>query len=311
MITLTFNTRAAFGAWTQATCRAGIANERIVVCISDGFTLNRGNAFTGQRCNGSKLRLCVAFARAIKPAVVTWTIFAWTTIFTRWPVFTGPVVTLAVLARTVFAIFTRPIVARSIVTRPIFTGPIIALPVATGTIIALTVLARALFAVFAGPIITWSIITGALFTFLARWRALKRGVIAFCAEFVVFFLAVLFRPTFAVGAHGAGALVFCADAAIGNHAEVVIGKLQIVFGLHAVTVQVRVRCKFAILLQHLGGIAPCAAVDPVELLPAILGATIIGAPATAVVTTIVVIQLQALPCLGAAQLEFRPIWNAG
>lgn len=170
----------------------------------------------------------------------------------------------------------------------------------------MTVLARAVFAILA-----WPIVTGALFAFLARWRAFKRGVIAFCAEFVVFFLAVLFLPAFAVGAKGAGSLVFGADTAIGNHAEVVIGKLQIVFGLHAVTVQVRVRCQLAILLQHLGGVAPCAAVDTVELLSAILGATIIGAPATAVVTTIVVIQLQALPCLGAAQVEFRPIWNAG
>lgn len=301
MITLTFNARAAFGARTQATCRAGIANKRIVVCISDRFTLNRGNAFTGQRCQSSNLGLCVAFARTIKPAVVTGTIFTWTTIFAGCPIFTRSVITLAVLARTVFTIFTRPVV----------TGPIIALAVATGTIIALTVLARAVFAILAWPIVTGALITGTLFTLLARWCAFERGVIAFCAEFVVFFLAVLFLPTFAVGTKGAGALIFGADTAVGNHAEVVIGKLQIVFGLHAVTVQVRVRCKFAILLQHLGGIAPCAAVDPVELLPAILGATVIGAPATAVVTTIVVIQLQALPCLGAAQLEFRPIWNAG
>ncbi len=301
MITLTFNARAAFGARTQATCRAGIANKRIVVCISDRFTLNRGNAFTGQGRNRSNLGLCVAFARTIKPAVVAWTIFTWTTIFAGCPIFTRSVITLAVLARTVFTIFTRPVV----------TGPIIALAVATGTIIALTVLALAVFAILAWPIVTGALITGTLFTLLARWCAFERGVIAFCAEFVVFFLAVLFLPTFAVGTKGAGALIFGADTAVGNHAEVVIGKLQIVFGLHAVTVQVRVRCKFAILLQHLGGIAPCAAVDPVELLPAILGATVIGAPATAVVTTIVVIQLQALPCLGAAQLEFRPIWNAG
>lgn len=170
----------------------------------------------------------------------------------------------------------------------------------------MTVLARAVFAILA-----WPIVTGAFFALLARWRAFKRGVIAFCAEFVVFFLAVLFLPAFAVGAKGSGSLVLGADTAIGNHAEIVIGKLQIVFGLHAVTVQVRVRCQLAILLQHLGCVAPCAAVDTVELLSAILGATIIGAPSTAVVTTIVVIQLQALPCLGAAQVEFRPIWNAG
>ena len=299
MITLTFNTRAAFGARTQATCRAGIANKRIVVCISDRFTLNRGNAFTGQGCNGSNLGLYFAFARAIKPAVVAWTIFTWTTIFAGCPIFTRSVITLAVLTRTVFAIFTRPIIAG---------------PVATWPIIALTVLARAVFAVFTGPVLTGPIITGTLFarfTLMARWRTFERGVIAFCAEFVVLFFAVLFLPAFAVGPQWAGALIFGADTAVSNHPEVVIGKLQIVFGLHAVAIQVGVRCQLAILLQHLGGIAPCAAVDPVELLPTILGATVIGAPATAVVTTIVVIQLQALPCLGAAQLEFRPIWNAG
>ena len=150
----------------------------------------------------------------------------------------------------------------------------------------------------------------ARFAFLACWSAFKCGVIAFCAEFVVLFFAVLFLPAFAVGS-SAGALIFWANAAIGDHAKVMVGKLKIVFGLNTVAIQMGVRCQLAILLQHLGGVAPCATVDPVELLSTILWATVIGAPATAVVTTIVVIQLQALPCLGAAQLEFRPIWNAG
>ena len=230
-------------------------------------------------------------------------------VFTGATIFSWPIIALTVLTGAIFAILTGPVIARPVIALPVITGPIVTLTVVAWPVIALPVLARTLFAIFARTIVTLALFTR--FAFLTRWRAFEPGVIAFCAEFVVLFLAVLFLPTLTVGAHRAGPLVFGADTAIGNHAEVMIGKLQIVFGLHTVTIQMGVRCQFAILLQHLGGIAPCAAVDPVELLSAILRATVIGAPATAVVTTIVVIQLQALPCLGAAQLEFRPIWNAG
>jgi hypothetical protein len=46
--------------------------------------------------------------------------------------------------------------------------------------------------------------------------------------------------------------------------------------------------ELAILLQHLGRIAPRTAVDPVELLTTVLGAIVVAPTATAVVTTIVI-----------------------
>ena len=102
-----------------------------------------------------------------------------------------------------------------------------------------------------------------------------------------FVLVRLFFAAFAAIV-GAGALLFLTDTGIGDHAEIVVGKLQVIFGLNAITVEVCVLRQLAILFEHLGGIAPCAAVDPVELLAATLRAAVVPATAPAVIPTIVV-----------------------
>ena len=236
IVALTLNPGATFRAWTQAARWTGVAHKRIVVRIDDGLAFAGRHAFAGQCRHFGNLRFGITFARAIKAAVLAGPVFTWSAIFARGTLF----------AR--LPLVPWPVIALPVLTGPIFAGPIITLAVTTWTVIArpivtLAVLPWAFFAIITGPVITGPVITGPLFTrftFLARWRAFIRGVIAFCAEFIVLFLAVLFLPAFAVGAQGAGALVFGADTAIGDHAEVVIGKLQIVFGLHTVTVEVRV-----------------------------------------------------------------------
>jgi hypothetical protein len=75
----------------------------------------------------------------------------------------------------------------------------------------------------------------------------------------------------------------------------VIGKLEVIFRLNAVTIEVRVLRQLAILFQHLGRVAPGAAIDPVKLLSTTLRA-IVAAAAPTVVTTIV-IQLRHFPNL--------------
>jgi hypothetical protein len=176
---------------------------------------------------------------------------------------------LTVIARPVFALASIvAIIALAIFTLPPFVA-----------IITLTI--------FTGPIFTITTTFIAVFAFLTAGRAVECGEIAFDAEITAVVFAFLILPAFTAAAILARALFFLAGPGIGDHAEVMVGKLQVVFGLHAITVQVRVLCKLAILFEQLGGIAPRTAVDPVELLTTILRA-IIATPATAVVTTIVI-----------------------
>lgn len=221
----------------------------------------------------------------------------------------------AVFAGAIIAILPRAVLTRTILTRailpwtdlavlpwPIFTRPIFTRPIIAGPSVTLAVLTRTLFAVFTGTIIARAFF--ARFPLLAGWGTFERGEIAFDAEFVTIVFAVLFLPAFTVRASLAGTLIFQADPAVGDHAEIVVCKLEIVFGLHAITIEMSVLCELAILLEHLGGIAPCAAVDSVKLLSTTLRATGIAAPATAVVTTIV-IQLRHFLVWG------QLMWNAG
>jgi hypothetical protein len=127
--------------------------------------------------------------------------------------------------------------------------------------------------------------------FIAAALAIKSGEICIHAIFhrIVFGFAlappIARRPTVR-----ARAMVLRANAAVGDHAKVMIGELKIVFGLNPVAVKVRILRLFAILFEHLGRIAPRAAIDPVELLATATLRTIIGPAAAAVViiTTIVV-----------------------
>lgn len=220
-----------------------------------------------------------AFTLAVEPAIVAAAIVA---------VITVTATFVAVVALAPFI----AIIALTIFTRPIFTGPILTLPIIAGTIFALTTL----IAVFARAVLTLPIFTGAIiavttafvavFAFLTAGRAVECGEITLDAEIAAVVFAFLILPAFA--AVLAGALFFLAGPGVGDHAEVVVGKLQVVFSLHAVTVKVRVLCKLAILFEQLGGIAPRTAVDPVELLTTILRAIVVTPPAPAVVTTIVI-----------------------
>ena len=268
-----FAARAAFGAGAQATARGTVvAHERVVAGIGDGFTLDCRDAFAGQHFCGHHFAFAIAFTLAVEPAVVTTTFVA---------VIARPVITVTIFAVTAafVTIFTWAIVARTVIPLATFVA-IITLSIFAGSIIALPVLAGAIFTIPAAFI--------AIFAFLTAGRAVECREIAFDAEIAAVVFAFLILPAFTAAAVLAGALFFLAGPGIGDHAEVVVGKLQIVFSLHAVTIKVRVLCKLAILFEQLGGIAPRTAVDPVELLTTILRAIVVTPPAPAVVTTIVI-----------------------
>jgi hypothetical protein len=134
---IAFDAGTAFGPWTQTARWAGIADERIVVGISDGFTLNRGHAFARKCGNSRNLRLNIAITRAIESAIVT-----------RLPVFTGG------------AIFT----GATIFTGAVIAGTIIALAVLTGTLIPVITLAVVAWPIIALTVVAGAIVTGTFFT---------------------------------------------------------------------------------------------------------------------------------------------------
>jgi len=136
------------------------------------------------------------------------------------------------------------------------------------------------------------------FPILARFvaavvRAVECGEIGIHAKLHRLVFGLLLAPTLA---RLALALLVNAYAAVGDHAEIVIGKLEVIFGLNTVPIEVRVLCQLAIFFEHLGRIAPRAAIDPVQLLAAALRARIVSATATAVVVpAIVVVQVRHFP----------------
>ena len=91
------------------------------------------------------------------------------------------------------------------------------------------------------------------------------------------------------------ALVVLAGAVVGDDAEIMVGELQVVFGLHPVAVVLRVLRQLLVLVEQLGCIAPRAAVDPVALVAA-AGLIAVAAAATPVLILIaIVVQRKSVP----------------
>ena len=85
----------------------------------------------------------------------------------------------------------------------------------------------------------------------------------------------------------AGALFFLADPLICDHTKIVIGELEVVLRLNAIAVEVRILRQLAVFLQQLRRIAARPAVNPVELLAAVVRAITAATP-TVVIPTIVI-----------------------
>ena len=115
-------------------------------------------------------------------------------------------------------------------------------------------------------------------------------IVAIALSLAVFAAFLAFLPAISARA----ALLFLADALIGDDAEIVIGELEVILLQHPVPIEVRVVRQLAVLFQHLRGIAARPAVNPVELLPiSALTAAVVGVTAaapTVIVTASIVIQ---------------------
>jgi hypothetical protein len=137
----------------------------------------------------------------------------------------------------------------------------------------------------------------ALALFIARRRLAVAAFAVVVGIGLVFVLAAVFAAGIAVAAVGVAALlpaigtrlarVFLALPLVGDHAEVMVGELEVVLLGHPVAVEMRVERELAVLLKHLRRVAARPAVDPVDRLAALL--TIVVTPAApAVIPTIVV-----------------------
>ena len=92
----------------------------------------------------------------------------------------------------------------------------------------------------------------------------------------------------------ARARLFLTHPRIGDDPEIMISELEIIFRRHPIPVQVGVMRLLAVFFEHLGRIAPRAAVDPVGLrasAPTPLRSIITPPPAAIIVIiTIIVVQ---------------------
>jgi hypothetical protein len=130
---------------------------------------------------------------------------------------------------------------------------------------------------------------GAIFAFAAGIdRLVEAGEIVVVAELagILGFIALTFGA-FLPALVTRAALLFLAQALIGDDAEIVVGELQVVFRLHPIAVHVRILRQLAILFEQLRGIATRPAIDPVKLLTTTATLTV-AATAPTVIPTIIV-----------------------
>ena len=87
-------------------------------------------------------------------------------------------------------------------------------------------------------------------------------------EFIAVFAIVIVIATITL------LLFFLAGAIVGQHAEIMVGELQIIFGIHAVAGHLRIAGHILVFLKKLGRIAARAVVDAVAIVAAAPVATI-------------------------------------
>src|SRR5690606_31438195 len=104
--------------------------------------------------------------------------------------------------------------------------------------------------------------------------------------------------------------VFLLSAAVRHDTEVVIGKLQVILGQHAIAVERSIVSKLFVLFEHLRRVAPRPAVDPVALVAAAL-TTIVAAAAPTIVIAILVQRNSASLTMTGTSRSHDPLHGAG
>ncbi len=203
------------------------------------------------------------------------------------------------LIRVVPAILASVIITGDIITRGTVPGGTVARSTVTGaTLVAATLITGMIgrpLGLALGLAFSCSLAT-AIFTItpsIDRWLV-ESGEIGFHRKLIAIIGIVagvpftILAPTLVTAAAG----FIQPHARIGDDAEIVIGKLEVILRRHAIAVKVGIMRKLAVFLQHLRRIAPRPAVNPVELLTAALRTPVIAtaAPTVVVVTTVIVVQ---------------------
>jgi hypothetical protein len=122
---------------------------------------------------------------------------------------------------------------------------------------------------------------GALFALrlrLGRLRLCMRGlrlrlallVAKVHAEIIaaVEIVAGIIEPGIVIATETLRILFFLAGAIVGQHTEIMVGELEIIFHVHAVAGELRITRHVPVLFQKLGGIAPRPVVDTVTAVAA-------------------------------------------
>ena len=118
-------------------------------------------------------------------------------------------------------------------------------------------------------------------------RRRASGFVEILAVLVIVVLLLLATVAELAALTVARTLLVTLGAAVGDDAEVMVGELQVVLGLHPVAVERRVVRHLAVLLEQLRGVAARTTVDAVALVTAALPA-IVPAAAAAVIVAILV-----------------------
>ena len=235
-------------------------------------------------------------------AALAWRIFTWCAhgaIFSAWR---------AIFTRC--TIFTGPVIAGTLLTGPVLTGAVFTRSVGAGAVLTLTVVIA--WSAVAIPVaivitrcavtlpITLCTITGRTFTRRTftgpPWCPADHvdGVERIFAIFAFGFIAIgacavaaIVLPAVALIIAlfiATALLLFLAAARVGKDAEIMVGKLQIIFGHHPIARKLGVAGHVAIFFEQLGGIATRPTVDPVGLIGIATLSTTLWAWTTIVVT---------------------------
>ena len=88
-----------------------------------------------------------------------------------------------------------------------------------------------------------------------------------------------------------GLLLLKAGAIIGENAEIMVRKLEIIFRHHPVTLHLGVTGKILVFFQQLRGIAPRAVIDAVALFRAVASTATLRPRPGAIATTIIILAI--------------------
>ena len=92
---------------------------------------------------------------------------------------------------------------------------------------------------------------------------------------------------------------FLATTEIGEYAEIMVGKLQMIFRIHAVTVELRILCQLFIFFQHLRCVAARPVINLVLIVKTV--AIVILLPVVVIVATAPTIVVLLLPVVDIHQ----------